>query len=107
MLLEEIEGLEYSTDCSNWQSDGALCGFTAGEICNIYFRVNEGRHISLMKVSLSGLDEITAPDSTHLAWLKKNLLTKREYDNYAADFNGDGTVDIRDLVRLKRMLSDL
>ena len=107
------DNYEYCIDDMVWQDSNIFTKFIVPEeTYTVYQRPKAQEGIEIFydtegtTIVIDGENSIENPDSTHLVWLKKMLLTKDNGLSLAADLNGDSKVDILDLVRLKKMLMD-
>lgn len=112
LRVKPIAGYEYCLDDMNWQESNEFNELIPEENYTVYQRPKETVDVTVYNnsgttVCLNGQDIITSPNSTHLAWLRQVLLGNGLNNNLAADFNGDGEIDIRDLVALKKKLANI
>ena len=112
LRVKPIAGYEYCLDDMNWQESNEFNELIPEENYTVYQRPKETADVTVYNnsgttVCLNGQDIITSPNSTHLAWLRQVLLGNGLNNNLAADFNGDGEIDIRDLVALKKKLANI
>lgn len=106
------ENYEYCIDDMVWQDSNIFTKYIIpNETYTVYQRPKAQENIEIfydtegITVCVNGTDSLTVPNATHLVWLKKILLSNDGYCSISADFNNDSTVDIRDLVRLKKTLA--
>ena len=112
LRVKPIAGYEYCLDDMNWQESNEFNELIPEENYTVYQRPKETVDVTVYNnsgttVCLNGQDIITSSNSTHLAWLRQILLGNGLNNNLAADFNGDGKIDIRDLVALKKKLANI
>lgn len=120
LTLSEVAGCEYSIDGTNWAVELSYADLTTGNTYTVYQRVSRtDTHLaspaSTLDVKLYAAGDIDNSDSvnaTDLLALKKHLLGINKaqdevFDNFAANANEDedGTIDIRDLVAIKKIAS--
>lgn len=113
VVIEELDGFEYSIDGVVWQTSGTFTRLIPEETYTAYQRIKDTTNITVVELSTDGteftlgeydsIDEISS-DAAKLVFLRRALLFDK--NEMAADVNGDGVVDIRDLIRLKKQLAD-
>ena len=86
VTLEDFEGFEYSIDGIDWQDEPVFTGLRPETEYSFYQRIKATDNSD------------ASPSSPVLKVTTESALVK-------GDINGDGSVDIRDLVRLKKMAS--
>lgn len=113
VTLTAAEGYEYSMDGSNWKTVPTFRRLKTGVDYTFYQRKAETEtayasdssaalQVQLYKEGDTGHDG--SVDSADLSSVQKHLINAETCaDLFAADANLDGSVDIRDLVRIKRI----
>ena len=112
--VNAIDGFEYSLDDGIWQSSNIFDKYIVPEeTYTVYQRPIEQEGITILydeigtTVIVNGDEKIEDHDSSHLVWLRKILLSDTTSTTISADINEDGKVDIRDLVKLKKILAGI
>lgn len=111
IVVDKEEGYEYSFDGIIWQSENIFTNLEANREYKIYRRIknNEVSAYSDENASIfvtDGRDCIEKYTSTELVLLKKLLLKELRTD-LASDLNGDNRIDVRDLIRLKKVMAGM
>lgn len=115
VVLKISSGLEYSKDGILWQDSNVFTDLAFGEY-NFFQRIKEDEYFNAGEISgnttvlvvpLGDVNcdfEILADD---LVCLRRYLIqTLYEVDKYSSDVNEDGGINIKDLIRLKKILAD-
>lgn len=114
ILVEPTDGFEYCLEDMIWGEDGKFIQYIIPEETYTVFGRFSNNHSPDIKVfydkdgttvNVNGRDPITEPVASDLIWLKKHLLTVTNSNNLGADVNSDRSVDILDLVRLKKNIA--
>ena len=112
--VKPIEGFEYCLDNGDWQQSNVFNqNILFGKTYTVYQKPINTDGISVLynksgtTVTVKENEKTDEYNASHLTWLKKILLLDSNVKDIAADINSDGLVDIRDLVRLKRILSNI
>lgn len=110
VTVKAMQGFEYSLDGLTWQTENCFdmlvpefdyVVFQRYTDDNVYSVVSEG-----VGFCTYGNDNVNkTPDSTDLAELRKCIINGTK--NMSLDYTGNGTVDLRDLIRLKKYLAGL
>ena len=111
LVVEYIEGYEYSIDGVVWQSSNIFTDLIPEFDYVVYQRYTGSDLYSSesegTEFITNGQDEVDInPDATNLVALRHDLLNGST-NNMAYDYNADGEVDARDLVRLKKYLAGI
>lgn len=114
VTLAAVEGMEYSIDAVTWQSSPYFAGLSAG-MYDFYARQAETEDFNASPASaalcvrvhamgdIDGNEAVNALDAVKLRkWLVGAQFCE---DEFAVDVNEDGRVDIRDMVRLKKLIT--
>ena len=105
-LLNLPEGYEWSLDGVYWQKDNEFSLLLPETDYIIYQRnlIDNEKVYIVGGFNTNGQDNTdTTPNAENLVDLRQALLS--EENNMVFNYNGDDTVDIRDLVRLKKFLA--
>ena len=111
IVLDFEEGYEYSIDTLNWQESNVFEGLIPMTEYKVYRRL-KGEDIysafdeNAKTFITDGADFIADPTSLDLVALRK-LLLKNNRTNLANDFTGDNIIDVRDLIRLKKIMAGI
>lgn len=107
IVLVKEENREYSLDANNWQSSNVITGLTKNTEYKIYSRLVDSSSGSVsgvseaLNVTTSEMDGIIGNvQAEDLSGLRKILFFEEKYA--WADVNGDVSIDIRDIIRLKK-----
>lgn len=108
IVLVSEENREYSLDGATWQSSNIFIGLTANTNYNVYSRLidassGEASGISeVLTVKTTDIDCIVGTaQAEDLSGIRKVLLFEERYA--WADVNGDTLIDVRDIIRLKKV----
>lgn len=114
--LQKVDGLEYSIDGSTWQISSDFNGLSAG-VHTFYARVAEtDTHLaspasSALNIRVHAMGDIDGNElvnATDITILRKKLLGIDVFaDIFAVDVNEDESVDIKDIVRIKKIMSNI
>ena len=111
--ITKIEGFEYALDDGLWQNSNVFDKYIVpGETYTVYQRPINSNNITILydevgtTVVVNGTDKSEDYNASYMVWLRKLLLTEQNPHDISADINSDGTVDMRDLVRLKKILAN-
>ena len=105
---------EYCIDDMVWQDSNVFTKYIIpDETYTVYQRPKAQSGVTVfydtegILVCVNGEDRIENPDATHLVAVRQTLLQDPDVCSMAMDVNGDGQVNIKDLIRLKKnMLSN-
>ena len=111
--VNKIEGYEYCLDDMAWQSNNTFNKYIVpGETYTVYQRpintsgINVYYNDNFTTVCVKGEAQIAEPDATTVVWLQEIILGKTVCNSMSADFNADGKIDLLDLIRLKKILTE-
>ena len=108
IIVKYIEGYEYSVDGVVWQTNNIFDKLVPDFEYTVYQRYANCKFYSMgTQFITNGQDVNTNPSTADLVFLRKELLLTAEHSNLCYDYNGDGEIDILDLVRLKKLLVGL
>lgn len=107
------DGYEYRLNNFDWQDSNVFTGLIPGKTYTIYrrFKVEEGSNLQVfyntdgITVTMNGSDLTDSPDAETVLWIRNILLTEKNCRNFGADFNGDYTVNVKDLVNIKKTIA--
>ena len=109
--LEAAKFHKYSLDGETWVDSTEFTGLTKGETYTVYSCILENEYmnksnITSIQVTLydeGDIDHDGKVDGIDLVSVRRSLIGLFEVeDAYAADANLDGTIDIRDLINIKK-----
>lgn len=105
LLVAEENNTEYSVDCKNWQSEPLFTDLQPTTVYNVYKRNSDdtsklGEPIQIETDEIDNLDGMKS--SQKLVYVRKALLLCE--NRMSADVNNDFSVDIIDLIALKKQL---
>ncbi len=112
--VEDKTGLEYSTDGICWTDNPRFKHLETGGTYTVYQRIAETRHMLAGDISeplyvtlykRGDVNRDGTRDAQDLAKFRRSLLlNENDCDPFAANANLDKTVDIRDLIRIKKLI---
>lgn len=115
VTLTDTEGYEYSMDGINWRTAPTFRRLVTGVDYTFYQRIAEtetayasdkSEALTVRLYAEGDIGNDGAVDATDLSLIRKHLLgAENVSDLFAADVNLDGQIDIRDIVRIKNILS--
>ena len=112
IYVKAVEGYEYGLENVLWQDSNIFNEYIiTDETYYVQQRLKNTEGIFAVydtvgtTAIVNGREKITEPTATDLAWIRNLLLNEDYTNNYGADINGDGMVDTRDIVRLKKILA--
>lgn len=111
IYVKPTEGFEYSIDNVNWQTSNVFNdGIINGQTYTVYQRPINSAGIALtlntVSVTADGEEKSENPSAGELAKLRAYLISCNGGNNAAMDYNGDYTVNLLDLVNLKKQLAN-
>ncbi len=108
IVLVKEENREYSLDGKTWQSNNVFIGLTANTSYSVYSRLvedssgNTSGVSKALSVTTTDIDYVVGkPQADDLSGIRKVLIFEEKYA--WADVNGDTIIDIRDIIRLKKV----
>jgi len=109
--IKAVEGYEYSIDNATWQTSAVFnTNVVNGNTYTVYMRPAGTSGYTLLlngtTVTVNGNEPVYLPSAADLVNLRTALLQGVATINVSYDYNGDFTVDIRDLVRSKKMAAE-
>lgn len=107
-VVKPIEGCLYSINGKVWQSSNVFTKLIPGYSYTVWQKYAAESVYSVQSegtvLIINGQDEVdVTPDSTNLASLGRALLDLSK--DMSLDYNADGEINIKDLVRLKKFLA--
>ena len=108
--VKPIDGFEYSLEELIWQNSNEFSDYIVnGESYTVYQRPENLKNTFVayegITVTVNGDDKIINPNAIDLVWLRNLIISNDSINNLAADFNCDGEIDARDIVRMKTALA--
>lgn len=105
IVLVKDENREYSLDGKSWQKSNIFVGLTKNQEYKIYSRLTDNGNYSgisdALTVETCDKDGILGvPQAEDISALRKVLIFEEKYS--WSDVNGDTTIDLRDIIRLKK-----
>ena len=108
--VKAVDGYEYSIDNATWQTSTVFNNVVNGNSYTVYMRpVGTDGYTLLLNgttVTVNGNEPVYLPSATDLVNLRTALLQRVATINVSYDYNGDFKVDVRDLVRAKKMSAE-
>ena len=108
--IKPTEGYEYGLEDLIWQDSNEFNEYiVSGESYAVYHRPANMNNIFVayegITVTVDGDNRIAEPKAINLVWLREFILNSETFNNLAADFNQDGEIDARDMVKMKKQLA--
>ena len=112
IIVKPIEGFLYCLDGGEWQTSNIFnYNIVSGKTYTVYQKPINSDGIAVLynesgtTIVAKKPEIIEKYNASHLTWLKKILLSDSNTNDISSDINGDGAVNVYDLVRLKKILA--